>query len=65
MNKIKIPKNQISWLIYRNENQEPQYLVTSDIQRTKYYLYKVNQDNSLTKLKSSVKPTFEEVGYYK
>lgn len=65
MNKIKIPKNQQSWLIYKDNEHSVQYLVTSDMQRTKYYLYKINKDNSLTKLKTSVKPTFEEVGDYK
>ena len=65
MNKIKTPKNQILWVTYCDGEHNPQYIVTSDIQRTKYYLYKINKDNSLTKLKTSVKPTFEEVGDYK
>lgn len=63
MNKIKIPKNQISWLLVRNENQEPQYIVTSDIQRTKYCLNKINKDGTITKIKTNTKPTFQEIGY--
>ena len=64
MNKIKVPKNQILWLTYYNEAQEPQYVVTSDTQRTKYFLYKAEKDGGLTKVKTRVKPTFKEVGNY-
>ena len=64
MNKIKVPKNQMLWLTYYNEVQEPQYVVTSDIQRTKYFLYKVEKDGGLTKVKTSVNATFKEVGNY-
>lgn len=61
---IKLPKNQILWLTYNTTDGEPQYVVTSDLQRTKYYLYKVDKDGGLTKVKTSVKPTFKEVGNY-
>ena len=64
MSKVKIPKNQILWLTYYNEAQEPQYVVTSDTQRTKYILYKVDKDGGLTKFKTSVRPAFKEVGDY-
>ena len=64
MSKIKIPKNQQSWLTYKDTEHGVEYIVTSDLQRTKYYLYSVNKDNSLTKIKTSVKPTFKEVGNY-
>ena len=64
MSKVKIPKNQILWLTYYNEAQEPQYVVTSDTQRTKYILYKVDKDGGLTKFKTSVTPAFKEVGDY-
>ena len=63
MNDIKIPKNRICWLQYNDENHNPQYIVTSDQQRTKYFLYKVTKDFTLVKVKTSVKPTFKEVGY--
>ena len=59
---IKIPKNQILWLTYYNK-QEPQYIVTSDIQKIKYTLYKVLKDCSIEKIKTSKEPTFREVGY--
>ena len=65
MNKIKIPKNQILWVTYCDEEHNPQYIVTSDQQRTKYFLYKVTKDFTLEKLKTSVKPMFKEVGYDK
>lgn len=61
--KIKLPRNQILWLTYCNEEHNPQYVVTSDQQRTKYTLYKVLKDFTLEKVKTSVKPTFKEVGY--
>ena len=64
MSKIKIPKNQQSWLVYEDKEHDIKYLVTSDMQRTKYHLYSVNKDNSLTKIRTSVKPTFKEVGNY-
>ena len=60
MNKIKLTKNHMLWLTYTVDN-EPQYVVTSDTQRTKYFLYKVNKDGSLTKLKTSKYPLFKEV----
>lgn len=60
---IKVPKNQILWLTYYNDNQEPQYIVTSDIQKTKYILYKVLKDYTIEKVKISKEPTFREVGY--
>jgi hypothetical protein len=60
---IKVPKNQILWLTYCNENQEPQYIVTSDIQQTKYTLYRVLKDYAIEKIKTSKEPTFREVGY--
>ena len=64
MNKIKIPKNHILWLTYYDEEHNPQYVVTSDQQRNKYFLYKVLKDFTLDKLKTSVKPNFKEVGVY-
>lgn len=63
MNKIKIPKNQILWVTHYDENHNPQYIITSDQQRTKYTLHKILKDFTLKKVKTSVKPTFKEVGY--
>lgn len=59
----KLPKNQISWLAYYTADGELQYEVASDLQITKYFLYKVEKDGNLTKLKTSKEPTFKEVGY--
>lgn len=61
---IKLPKNQILWLTYNTTDGKPQYVVTSDVQRTKYILHKVDEDGGLTKVRTSVKPTFKEVGNY-
>lgn len=61
MNKIKIPKNQILWVTYYDEYHNPQHIVTSDQQRTKYILYKVLDDFTLEKIKTSTKPNFKEV----
>lgn len=60
---IKIPKNQILWLQYSDGNKL-QYVVTSDSVRSKYFLYLVNDNNTLTKLKTASAPTFEEIGNY-
>lgn len=65
MNKIKIGKNQILWVTYYDEEHNPQYVVTSDQKRTKYFLYKVTKDFTLEKIKTSVNPMFKEVGYDK
>lgn len=59
---IKIPKNQTLWLTYSKEGK-PQYVVTSDLQKTKYILHKVLADFSLEKIKTSKEPCFKEVGY--
>ena len=61
--KIKVPRNQILWHTYCNEEHIPQYAVTSDQQRTKYTLHKVLKDFTLEKVKTSVKPTFKEMGF--
>lgn len=59
---VKIPKNQMLWATH-TKNNVPQYIVTSDNQRTKYILYKVLEDGSLEKIKTGKDPCFKEVGY--
>jgi hypothetical protein len=61
MNNIKTPKNHILWLTYFTDGK-PEYAVTSDSNRNRYYLYKVNEDGSVERLKSSTTPCFNEVG---
>ena len=61
MGEIKIPNNQILWLTHTKDGV-PQYIITSDLQRTKYILYKVLKDFALEKLKTSVNPCFKEIG---
>jgi hypothetical protein len=58
---IKIPKTQTLWVTHMVDGK-PQYVITSDLQRTKYFLNKVDEDGKLTKLKTSKYPLFEEVG---
>ena len=59
--KIQIPKNQIHWVTTYTSDKTPKYAVTSDKMRTKYTLYKVNEDYSVTKIRTSVHPTFKEI----
>jgi hypothetical protein len=61
MNKIKVSKNHILWLTYLIDEQ-PKYVVTSDLNRSRYYLYKINEDGGLEKVKSATNPCFNEVG---
>lgn len=63
MNDIKLPKSQTLWLMYYDSTHKLQYVIASDLQRTKYILYKVSEDYSLKKVRTSVKPTFKECGY--
>jgi hypothetical protein len=61
--KIKIPKNQILWVTHCDEEHNPQYIITSDQQITKYILYKVTKDFTLEKIRTSIRPIFKEVEY--
>lgn len=58
---IKPPKNHTLELTYY-ENDKPIYVVTKNQLTDKYFLYKVNKDLSLEKLKTSANPCFKEVG---
>lgn len=60
-NEIKIPKNHIHWVTKCASDGTPKYAVTSDKMKTKYTLHKVNEDYSLTKIRTSIQPTFKEV----
>ena len=52
--KIMIPKNEILWLQLLNNSNEVTYVITSDLHRTTYKLYKVKADKlEFTKHKSS------------
>lgn len=56
--KIKIPKGQQLWERYI-KNDTIYFIVTSNIMRTNYYLYKVNNDNTITKIKTGTTPLFK------
>ncbi|MBQ2396912.1 MAG: hypothetical protein II304_07770 [Bacteroidales bacterium] len=50
---IDIPKEEMLWLQYKNINGTLTYLITSNIFRTEYYLYKVtNNKPKKTKYKA-------------
>lgn len=57
---IKIPKNQMSWVTYKDEHGKTKQIITSDEMRKKYYLYDVAEDGSLTKIETNDSPIFEK-----
>ena len=57
---IKIPKNQILWVTYKDERNNIKQVITSDEMRKKYYLYNVSEDGSLTKIETNDSPIFEK-----
>lgn len=59
IDEIKIPKNQISWVKYLN-NGKVTHVVTSTLARDKYFLYSVNENGVLKKIKTSTRPLFKE-----
>ena len=59
MMKIKLPKGQILWERLCDKNSITRQIVTSDALRQKYYLYQVNDDNSLIKLETNTQPVFK------
>lgn len=56
---IKYPINQIVWMHYFEHN-DLKYVLTSDISRATYNLYKLSKDK-LIKLKTSKSPLFTEI----
>lgn len=61
MTNIKIPKNQMLWVIYKDENSVPTYIVTSDKTREWYYLYSVLRDGDLKRIGKNKTPKFKEL----
>lgn len=57
---IKIPKNQIRWVTICEEGGKPRQIITSDQARSKYYLYDINEDESLTKIETATTPIFKK-----
>ena len=57
---IKIPKNQILWVTYKDEYDKTKQIITSDEMRKKYYLYNVSEDGSLIKIETNDSPIFEK-----
>lgn len=48
--KIKYPKNEISWVLRKDSNGSPRFLITSKEARDWYYIYAVQESGALTKL---------------
>ena len=46
MKAVRIPKNQVLWETYRDENCAVRYAVTSDALRQKYTLFKVDGEKT-------------------
>ena len=57
---IKIPKNQILWMTIYKEGGIPRQVITSDQMRSKYFLYDINDDESLTKIETAATPNFKK-----
>ena len=59
--KIKIPKNQKLWVTHRDTDGVPHHIITNNLDRSSYFLYKIKQDVSLEKVSSSKIPVFKEL----
>lgn len=57
---IEVPKNQILWVMICEEGGKPRQAITSDQMRSKYYLYDIGEDDSLTKIETSSTPIFKK-----
>lgn len=55
---MKIPKNQKVWVTYYDKTNNPIYLITSDIARTRYLLYSIDGNGELNKVETSTQPIF-------
>lgn len=54
--KIKLPKNEQSWVIYKNALGEKKFILTSTPAREKYILYQIEESGKLTRLGDSHSP---------
>ena len=57
---IKAPKNQILQTTICEEGGKPRQVITSDQMRSKYFLYNINEDESLTKIETAATPIFKK-----
>lgn len=61
INTFKTPKNEIAWVVCYSENREElKYIVTSDLMRSKYFLYK-HIDGKYKKVRTGKEPTWKEI----
>lgn len=58
---MKIPKNQKVWVTYYDKTNNPIYLITSDIARTRYLLYSIDGNGELNKVETSTQPIFKKI----
>jgi hypothetical protein len=50
---IKLPKGESIWVSYLSDSDEVTYIITSKIMRDAYWLYSVDNNGNLEKLKQS------------
>ena len=54
--RIKIPKNEILWVTYYDNEGNPSYVMTSKELRDKYFLYAVLDDGEVKKVSTGKTP---------
>lgn len=54
--KITIPKNETLWVTYLTSKGETSYIITSNKDRSNYFLYKVDDSGKLEKIAKSPTP---------
>lgn len=55
--KIKLKKNEILWTTIFNVNHIPKFAITSCKDRSTYFLYSINENGIITKIKQSQDPS--------
>lgn len=58
--KLQIPKKETHWQTYKDKDGIIRQIVTSNADRSKYYLYNVKEDGSLTKIETAASPVFDK-----
>ena len=61
MFQLKIPNSQILWVTHKDKNGKVKYITTSDKSRENYYLYRVEKDGKLNKIKKLKQPLFDKL----
>ena len=59
---VKAPRGQIIWELINGDNHILKYVVTSDKDRVRWFLYEVSENGELTKIESGKSPNFSKLG---